>query len=54
MMHSFLHQSPTGHPNQIITPFKDVVSQYLQIIHKSYRNLSSRGHKQQKAPIEDN
>jgi hypothetical protein len=42
------HKSPTGHLNQIhkanerqpLLP----VSQSLQIFHKFYRNLSSRGH----------
>lgn len=58
MFKNILHQSPTGHLNQI---YKDnerqvlhIVSQFLQIIHKIYRNLSRRGHKNQKAPIEDN
>ena len=52
-LNEYLHQSPTGHPNQIYKANKrqtlHVVRQYLQIFHKIYRNLSRRGHK--KNPI---
>ena len=47
-LHTNVHQSPTGHPNQIHKVNErqplQVVSQSLQIFHKIYRNLSRRGH----------